>query len=132
MWLLPQDKGPFVSPKPLEYVEIHKVSKDGALALLPKQQENGDRPEKAGAPETSKEYAQVSRVMDNHILVLVQDPRARNVAPFEEPTKETPPSRPQNPAAKDLASFTTAPGHCRHPLGGLDYLDPAGFMHSFQ
>lgn len=132
VWLLPQDKGPFVSPKPMEYVEIHKVSKDGALALLPKQQENGDRPEKAGAPETSKEYAQVSRVMDNHILVLVQDPRARNVAPFEEPTKETPPSRPQNPAAKDLAGFTTAPGHCRHPLGGLDYLDPAGFMHSFQ
>ncbi|XP_060002938.1 prolactin receptor isoform X2 [Lagenorhynchus albirostris] len=130
--LLPQDKTPLTSAKPLEYVEIHKVSKDGALALLPKQNEHSGRAEKTSTPETSKEYSKVSRVMASNILVLVQDRRAQNLAPFEEPAKEAPPSLPQNPAAVDLASFPAAPSSCRLQLGGLDYLHPTGFMHPFQ
>lgn len=130
--LLPQDKTPLTSAKHLEYVEIHKVSKDGALALLPKQNENSGRAEKTSTPETSKEYSKVSRVMDSNILVLVQDRRAQNLAPFEEPAKEAPPPLPQNPAAVDLASFPAAPSNCRLQLGGLDYLHPTGFMHPFQ
>ncbi|XP_061043681.1 prolactin receptor isoform X2 [Eubalaena glacialis] len=130
--LLPQDKTPSISAKPLEYVEIHKVSKDGALALLPKPNENSGWTEKTSTPETSKEYSKVSRVMDNNILVLVQDRRAQDLAPFEEPAKEAPPSLPQNPAEVDLASFPAAPSNCRLQLGGLDYLHPTGFMHSFQ
>lgn len=129
-WLLPKEKPPFTSPKPLDYVEIHKVNKDGALSLLLKQKENGDQTGKAGTPETSKEYAKVSRVMDNNILVLVQDPRVQNVALFEESTKEAPPSPSQNQAEKDLSSFSMAPSDCRLQQGGLDYLDPACFMHS--
>ncbi|XP_062067703.1 prolactin receptor isoform X2 [Lepus europaeus] len=129
-WLLPKEKPPFTSPKPLDYVEIHKVNKDGALSLLLKQKENGDQTGKAGTPETSKEYAKVSRVMDNNILVLVQDPRVQNVALFEESTKEAPPSPSQNQAEKDLSSFSMAPNDCRLQRGGLDYLDPACLMHS--
>lgn len=128
-WLLPKEKPPFISPKPQDYVEIHKVNKDGALSLLLKQKENGDQTGKAGTSETSKEYAKVSRVMDNNILVLVQDPRAQNVAFFEESTKEAPPS-PQNQVEKDLSNLSTAPSDCRLQQGGLDYLDPACFMHS--
>lgn len=120
------------SAKPLEYVEIHKVSKDGALALLPKQNEHSGRAEKTSTPETSKEYSKVSRVMESNILVLVQDRRAQNLAPFEEPAKEAPPSLPQNPAVVDLPSFPAAPSNCRLQLGGLDYLQPTGFMHPFQ
>ncbi|XP_059947611.1 prolactin receptor isoform X3 [Mesoplodon densirostris] len=130
--LLPQDKTPLTSAKPLEYVEIHKVSKDGALALLPKQNENSGRAEKTSTPETGKEYSKVSRMMESNILVLVQDRRAQNLAPLEEPAKEAPPSLPQNPAEVDLASFPAAPSNCRLQLGGLDYLHPTGFMHSFQ
>ena len=130
--LLPQDKTPSISARPLEYVEIHKVSKDGALALLPKPNKNSGWAEKTSTPETSKEYSKVSRVMDNNILVLVQDRRAQDLAPFEEPAKEAPPSLPQNPAEVDLASFPAAPSNCRLQLGGLDYLHPTGFMHSFQ
>ncbi|XP_045643187.1 prolactin receptor isoform X1 [Ursus americanus] len=131
-WLLPQEKSPFISVKPLDYVEIHKVNKDGALSLLPKQKENSNQAEKACAPETSKEYAKVSRVMEDNILVLVQAPQAQSLAAFEEPDKEAPPSLPQNPAGEDLASFASAPGGCGLQLGGLDYLDPTCFTHSFQ
>lgn len=131
-WLLPPGKTPFISAKPLDYVEIHKVNKDGALSLLPKQKENSNQTEKPSTPETSKEYAKVSRVMDNNILVLVQDPRGQNLTLFEELAKDAPPSLPQDQAEKDLTSFPATPSHCRLQLGGLDYLDPAGFMHSFQ
>ncbi|XP_006875449.1 PREDICTED: prolactin receptor isoform X2 [Chrysochloris asiatica] len=130
-WLLSQQKTPFLSAKPLDYVEIHKVNKDGALALLPKQKENNYKSEKAGIPETSKEYAKVSRVMDNNILVLVQDPRAQNGALLEEAAKETPPSPQQFQAEKNLPCFTGTPNNCRLQMGGLDYLDPTCFMHSF-
>ncbi|XP_027792088.2 prolactin receptor isoform X3 [Marmota flaviventris] len=130
-WLLPQEKAHFISAKPLDYVEIHKVNKDGALSLLPKQKENSDQTEKPGALETSKEYAKVSRVMDNNILVLVPEPHAQSVALFEASVKEAPPSYQQNQAEKDLACFTATPSNCRHPQGGLDYLDPACFTHSF-
>ncbi|XP_044772901.1 prolactin receptor isoform X2 [Neomonachus schauinslandi] len=131
-WLLPLEKTPLISVKPLDYVEIHKVNKDGALSLLPKHKENSNQPEKPSPPEASKEYAKVSRVMDNNILVLVQDPRAQNLAALEEPAKEAPPSLQENPAEEDLASFTSAPSSCGLQLGGLDYLDPTCFMHSFQ
>ncbi|XP_045855463.1 prolactin receptor [Meles meles] len=116
-WLLPQEKTPFISVKPLDYVEIHKVNKDGALSLLPKQKENSHQTEKPSTCEGSKEYAKVSRVMDNNILVLVQDPRAQNLATFEEPAKEAPPSLQQNPAREELASFSSAPSSCGLQLG---------------
>ncbi|KAM8956976.1 prolactin receptor isoform 3-T3 [Lycaon pictus] len=131
-WLLPQEKTPLISVRPLDYVEIHKVNKDGALSLLPKQKENSGQAEKPSTPEASKEYAKVSRVMDNNILVLVQEPRAQNLASFEEPAKEAAPSHQQNQAEEDLASFTSAPSGCGLPRAGLDYLDPTCFMHSFQ
>lgn len=129
-WLLTKEKLPFLAARPLDYVEIHKINQDGALSLLPKQKENGDQTGKPGAPETSKEYAKVSRVMDNNILVLVQDPKAPNMALFEESTKEAVPSLPQNQAEKDLSNFSITPSDCRLQQGGLDYLDPACFLHS--
>ncbi|KAM9695113.1 prolactin receptor isoform 1-T1 [Trichechus inunguis] len=130
-WLLPQQKTPFLAAKPMDYVEIHKVNKDGALALLPKQKENSNKREKPDTPETSKEYAKVSRVMDNNILVLVQDPRAQNRVLLEEPVKEALPSLRQNQAEENLACFTATPDNCRLQMGGVDYLDPTCFTHSF-
>ncbi|XP_036740797.2 prolactin receptor isoform X1 [Manis pentadactyla] len=129
-WLLPQEKTPFISAKPLDYVEIHKVNKDGALSLLPKQKEDSDETEKPGAPEPSKEYAKVSKVIEGSILLLVQDPQAQNPALFEEQAKEAPSSCQQSQAEKDLASTTSS--NCRLQLGGSDYLDPTCFMQPFQ
>lgn len=130
LWLLPEEDTSVLSAKPLDYVEIHKVNKDGALSLFPKQEDNGNQTEKAGAPKTSKEYAKVARVMESSILVLVQDPPAPDLALFEEPAEEAPPSLPQNQEEKDLVAFAMAPSNCR--LAGLDYLDPASLKHSFQ
>lgn len=129
-WLLPQEKTPFVSAKLLDYVEIHKINKDGALSLFPKQKEDSNQREEAGTPETSKEYAKVSRVMDNSVLVLVQEPHAQNLVFFEEPAKEAPLSLQQNQA--DVGPLTATPSGCKLQLGGLDYLDPTCFKHSFQ
>ncbi|KAM6156500.1 prolactin receptor [Erethizon dorsatum] len=121
--MLPQKKACFIPATPLDYVEIHKVDKDGALSLTPKQKESIDQTKKPWAPEISKEYAKVAGVMDNHILVLVPDPRAQN--------KEAPLLLQQNQAEKDMGYFTATPSNCRLQQGGLDYLDPASFMHSF-
>ncbi|OBS79278.1 hypothetical protein A6R68_18333, partial [Neotoma lepida] len=129
-WPLLQEKGSIVYAKPPDYVEIHKVSKDGVLSLFPKQKEN-DQTEKPEVPETSKEYAKVSGVMVDNLLVLVPDSRAQNTALFEESAKKALPPLEQNQSDKDLASFAATSSNCRLQLGRLDYLDPTCFMHSF-
>lgn len=126
-----QDKVSFVYTVPPDYVEIHKVNKDGGLALFPKQKENSDELEKPGAPETNKEYTKVSRVTESNILVLVPDSQVQNKALFEESAKKAPPPLEQNRSEKDLASFAATSSNCRLQLGRLDYLDPTCFMHSF-
>lgn len=131
-WLRPQEKISFISDKPLDYVEIHKIGRDGALALFPKQKENGSQTENPGAPKTRKEDTKVPRVMDNNVLVLVRDLPAQNLTLLEGPAEPAPPPLQQNQEEKDLASLTTTPSNCRLPLGGLDYLDPTCLKHSFQ
>ncbi|XP_036136468.1 prolactin receptor [Molossus molossus] len=131
-WLRPREKISFISDKPLDYVEIHKIGRDGALALLPKQKDNSSQREKPCAPKARKEYARVSRVTDNNILVLVQNLPAQNLALCEDPAEAAVPSSQQNQEEKDLASFTTTPNSCRLQLGGLDYLDPTCLKHPFQ
>ncbi|KAL6042799.1 hypothetical protein STEG23_015387, partial [Scotinomys teguina] len=103
-WPLLQEKAPIVYAKPPDYVEIHKVNKDGVLSLFPKQKDNNTL-EKPGAPEASKEYAKVSGVMDDNLLVLVPDSRAQNTALFGESAKKALPSLEQNQSEKDLASL---------------------------
>ncbi|XP_048224319.1 prolactin receptor [Perognathus longimembris pacificus] len=130
-WLLPQEKSPLIAVKPLDYVEIHKVNKDGALSLLPKQSENSHQTDMSRVPDSSKEYAKVSRVIDNNILVLMPGPQAQSIALFEESANESPPSLQQNQSEKDLAILNATSSKCGIQQGGLDYLDPACFMHSF-
>lgn len=130
--LLPQEKTALIAAKLLDYVEIHKINKDGALALLPKQKEDSSHTEKPGTPESSKEYTRVSRLVDNSILVLARGPHAQTPALGEEPVMEAPPSVQQDQDEKGLVPFTPTPSTCRRQLGGLDYLDPACFKQSFQ
>lgn len=129
-WPLLQEKGSIVYAKPPDYVEIHKVNKDGVLSLFPKQKGNNQM-EKPGVPETSKEYAKVSGVVDDNILVLVPDSRAQNTAFCGDTAKKAPPSLEQNQSEKDLVSLAATSSNCRLQLGRLDYLDPTCFMHSF-
>uniref|UniRef100_F6UI00 Prolactin receptor n=1 Tax=Ornithorhynchus anatinus TaxID=9258 RepID=F6UI00_ORNAN len=114
-WLLPSEKSLFGSAKPMDYVEIHKVNKDGALALLPKRKEDPGQAETFTVPEASKEYAKVSRVMDDNILVLMHDTRGLTAPEFEESAKEASPPLRQNQAEKKMAytATVTTPNDCR-------------------
>ncbi|XP_035876109.1 prolactin receptor isoform X2 [Phyllostomus discolor] len=122
---------PFISEKPLDYVAIHKITKDGALSLLPKK-ENSNQTEKSGALAPSQEYTKVSRVVGDRILVLVQDLRAPNPASFEELVEEPPPSLQENQGEKDVASYARVPSSFGLQLAGSEYLDPVCLKHSFQ
>lgn len=119
------------SAKPLDYVAIHKISKDGALSLLPKR-ENSNQMEKSGAPPTSQEYTKVSRVIDDRILVLVQEPHSPNPASFQESVEEPLPPLQEHQGEKDVASYARVPSSFGLQLAGSDYLDPVCLKHSFQ
>ncbi|KAM5264411.1 prolactin receptor [Ctenodactylus gundi] len=127
-----EEQAPLFSDKPLDYVQIHKVNRDGILLLIPKQKAGSHQMEKPGAPETNKEYTKVSGVVDNNILVFMPDPQDQSVATlFEEPAKEDSPPLQHNQTEKDTGCFTPTPSNCKLQQSGSDYLDPASFTHSF-
>ncbi|XP_067401608.1 prolactin receptor isoform X1 [Emydura macquarii macquarii] len=126
--LLPNEKSPFLSAKLMDYVEIHKVNQDGALAVLPKQKENSGKTENCTVPGTSKEYTKVSRVVDNSIVVIMPVSRVQITPMFQEPPKESVQNR---QTEKNMSYCFTAPSQCKIDTGGLDYLDPTSFMCSF-
>nr|XP_025037174.1 prolactin receptor [Pelodiscus sinensis] len=131
MQLLPNEKSPFLSAKLMDYVEIHKVNQDGALAVLPKQKENSGKTENCTGPGTSKEYAKVSRVVDNNILVIIPVSRVQTTPIFQEPPKESIQNLQQGQTEKNMSYCFTTPSECKIDAGGLDYLDPTSFMCSF-
>uniref|UniRef100_A0A8D0G448 Prolactin receptor n=1 Tax=Sphenodon punctatus TaxID=8508 RepID=A0A8D0G448_SPHPU len=131
-WLLPNEKSPFLSDKPMDYVEIHKVNQNGALAVLPKQKENSDKTEIYPIPGTTKEYAKVTRVVDNNVLVLMPESRVQGMPVFQEPPKESAQSLHQSQAEKNMSYCLTAPSEFRLQTGGLEYMDPNSFMCSFK
>ncbi|XP_074923005.1 prolactin receptor [Chelonoidis abingdonii] len=131
MQLLPNEKSPFLSAKLMDYVEIHKVNQDGTLAVLPKQKENSGKTENCTVPGTSKEYAKVSRVVDNSILVIIPVSRVQPTPMFQEPPKESVQELQQSQTEKNMSYCFTTPSECKIDTGGLDYLDPTSFMCSF-
>uniref|UniRef100_A0A8C7E340 Prolactin receptor n=2 Tax=Naja naja TaxID=35670 RepID=A0A8C7E340_NAJNA len=128
-WLASPEQLPFTSTKPMDYVEIHKVSSDGALAVLPKQKESVEKTEKAPPPTDAKEYSKVSTVVANHILVLLPEAKAEVLPSFQEPPKE---SNPKSQAEKNTIYCLPVPNSCKIQIGGLDYMDPSNFMPAFR
>lgn len=131
LWLLPPERSQVLSTKPMDYVEVHKVNHDGALAVLPKQKEKTDKGERNCMPEEPKEYTKVSTVVANHILVLMPDPKVESVPSFQELPKEPPWTCPQSQGEKNVSYCLTDPSPCKAQTGGLDYMDPNNFMCSF-
>ncbi|XP_053148081.1 prolactin receptor isoform X2 [Hemicordylus capensis] len=119
LWLLPPEESPFLFSKPMDYVEVHKVNQNGALAVLPKQKEE------------PKEYTKVSTVVANHLLVLMPDPKLDALPSFQELPKESTQSCQQRQAEKNMSYCLTAPSTCKVQIGGLDYMDPNNFMCTF-
>ncbi|XP_070792052.1 prolactin receptor [Pituophis catenifer annectens] len=127
-WLASPEQLPFTSTKPMDYVEIHKVRSNGALAVLPKQKESVDKTEKAPLPTDAKEYSKVSTVVANHILVLLPETKTEVLPTFQEPPKE---SNPESQAEKNKIYCLPVPNTCKIQIGGLDYMDPNNFMPAF-
>lgn len=128
LWSLPPDGVLPSSAKLMDYVEVHKINPDGALAVLPKQKEKGDKTEKSLLPGDTNEYTKVSTVVANHILVLFPDPKPEALPSFQEPPKEPTQNSQQNQPEKMWSYCLTAPGSSKIQGGGLDYMDPNNFM----
>ncbi|XP_054842687.1 prolactin receptor [Eublepharis macularius] len=131
LWPLPTESLPFLPTKAMDYVEVHKVNHDGALAVLPKQKKNPDKTEMCPVPKEPKEYTRVSTVVANHILVLMPDSKVEALPSFQEPPKEPNRSCQSHLAEENMSYCLPAPHACKMQTGGLDYMDPNNFMCSF-
>ncbi|NXY23347.1 PRLR protein, partial [Atrichornis clamosus] len=126
------DTSPFLNPKLMDYVEVHKVRQDEEPKLLLKHKENNGKTKKYTVPGTSKEYTKVSTVVDHNILVLMPDARTQQAPVPQEPVTETPQDPQQAQAEKSTDYYTTAPSDSKTDNSGSDYMDPSSFMPSFK
>ncbi|XP_015263298.1 PREDICTED: prolactin receptor [Gekko japonicus] len=122
---------PFLPTKSMDYVEVHKVNHNGALAVIPKQKGNGKKTDSSPPPGDPKEYTKVSTVVANHILVLMPDPKVEASPSYQEPLMEPYWSCQPSPAEKDMSYGLPAPHACKVQTAELDYMDPNNFMRSF-
>ncbi|KAM6328899.1 LOW QUALITY PROTEIN: prolactin receptor [Alca torda] len=126
----PNDKSPFLNPKLMDYVEVHKVRQDEQAVLL-KHKENSGKTENT-VPGTSKEYTKVSTVVDHNIIVLMPDSCIQHTSVSQEPAMETSPNLQQGQAEKNMSYCLTAPSECKRETSGSEYMDPSSFMPSFK
>ncbi|NWR38857.1 PRLR protein, partial [Tachuris rubrigastra] len=126
------DKSPFLNPKLMDYVEVHKVRQDEEPTVLLKHKDNNGKTEKYTVPGTSKEYTKVSTVVDHNILVLMPDSRIQHTPVSQEPSMEMSQNLQQSQAEKNMSYCLTAPSDCKRETSGSEYMDPSSFMPSFK
>nr|AIS40018.1 PRLR [Andrias davidianus] len=132
MWLLPNVKTSFISPKTMDYVEVHKVNQNNALALIPKQKEGHSRSQQHPGTVPSREYTKVARVEDNNILVLMQDSSIQSAPMLQEPFKEYSQMLQPHQAENNMGNFTAAvQSESRRQMGTQGYMDPNTFTPLF-
>ncbi|KAM4709043.1 prolactin receptor [Discoglossus pictus] len=129
MHLLPNDKAPFMSPRTMDYVEVHKVNQNNALALIPKHKENSVRTDQYSVVVPNKEYTKVERVEGNNVLVLMQDMVIQ--AKTEGQSKDYCQTLQESQAEKHMGMFTPAGNEGKMQMGGMGYMDPSSFLPSF-
>ncbi|KAM7077827.1 LOW QUALITY PROTEIN: prolactin receptor-like [Ciconia maguari] len=129
---IPNGKSPFLNPKLMDYVEVHKVRQDEEQAVLLKHKENSGKTEKYTVPGTSKEYSKVSTVVDHNILVLMPDSCVQHTSVSQKPAKETSQNLQQGQAEKNMSYCLTAPSEYKRETSGSEYMDPSSFMPSFK
>ncbi|XP_009892986.1 PREDICTED: prolactin receptor [Charadrius vociferus] len=128
----PNDKSPFLNPKLMDYVEVHKVRQDEDPAVLLKHKENGGKNEKYTVPGTSKEYTKVSTVVDHNIIVLMPDSCIQHTSVSQEPAMEMSRNLQQGQAEKNMSYCLTVPSECKRETTASEYMDPSSFMPSFK
>ncbi|KAM3939297.1 prolactin receptor [Leptodactylus fuscus] len=125
------EKMPFMVPRTMDYVEVHKVNQNSALALIPKQHENNNTMTKDqySILVPNQEYSKVERVEANNALVLMQNVDLQ-VSPLSgrDAMKEFIQKSQQSQVEK-LMGFTKPlvnEGEIKNV--GMGYMDPSSFM----
>ncbi|KAM8960887.1 prolactin receptor [Pelodytes ibericus] len=131
MHLLPNENPPFASARTMDYVEVHKVNQNNALALIPKHKENRIRTDQYSAVP-SREYTKVERLEGNNVLVLMPDLDIQGNPTNVEPMKEYSQKPQQSLAEKHMGIHPPAPHEGRIQTaaggGGMGYVDPSSFL----
>ncbi|KAG8456728.1 hypothetical protein GDO86_002493 [Hymenochirus boettgeri] len=121
--LVPIEKAPLVSSTSLDYVEVHKVNQNNALALIPKHKEGNVRTDQYPAFVPGREYTKVERVEGNNVLVLMQE-MANQAKPL---TSETANLKFQHNQG-EYHPFGPTQNNSRTMAGTMGYMDPSHFM----
>ncbi|KAM6230339.1 prolactin receptor [Porphyrio hochstetteri] len=128
----PNDKSPFLNPKLMDYVEVHKVRQNEDPAVLLKHKENSGNSKNYTVPRTTKEYTKVSTVVDHNVLVLLPDSRIQHTSVSQEPTTEMCQNLQQGQDEKNMSYCLTGPSDHKRENTGSEYMDPSSFMPSFK
>ncbi|XP_018418958.1 PREDICTED: prolactin receptor [Nanorana parkeri] len=123
--LLANQKNSLMLPRAMDYVVVHKVNQNNALALIPKHKENRGKTDQYLALATNREYSKVDRVEGNNVLVLMPNPEVQVSPSIGKAMKEF--------AQKALQSQTAgfirpAQNEGNMHTAGMGYLDPSSFM----
>ncbi|CAH2296507.1 prolactin receptor [Pelobates cultripes] len=129
MHLLSNENPPFMSARTVDYVEVHKVNQNNALALIPKHKENSIRTDQFSASFPNREYTRVERVEGNSVFVLMQNLENQGNSMNIEPMKEYTQKSQQNPAEKITGFYPPAVNEGRIQTSGcMGYMDPSSFL----
>ncbi|KAG8570018.1 hypothetical protein GDO81_014648 [Engystomops pustulosus] len=127
--LLLNEKMPFVAPQTMDYVEVHKVNQNSALALIPKHKEKHPRTDQYSILVPNQEYSKVERVEADNALVLMQNVELQVSPQSSGDVMKDLAQKPQQSQAEKLMGFikpVVNESEIKNP--GMGYMDPFSFM----
>ncbi|XP_072272684.1 prolactin receptor [Pyxicephalus adspersus] len=123
--LLANQKTSFTLPRAIDYVEVHKVNQNDALALIPKHKEDRGKMDQYSALLANREYSKVERLEGNNVLVLMPNSEAQVSPSSIEAMKEFSQKAQQGQA---MGFIRPAQNEGDMHSAGMGYLDPSSFM----
>ncbi|XP_075040593.1 prolactin receptor [Mixophyes fleayi] len=126
--LLLNRKTSFMPPQTMDYVEVHKVNQNNALALLPKHKETGIRTDQYSILVPNREYSKVERVEGDNVLFLMQNLEAQ-VSPVSGDAMKEFFEKPRQNQAEKLVGFNKpVRNEGEIQTAGMGYMDPSSFF----
>ncbi|XP_077318998.1 prolactin receptor [Lithobates pipiens] len=123
--LLANQKTSFMVPRAMDYVEVHKVNQNDALALIPKHKENRGKTDQYSVLVANREYSKVEGVEGNNVLVLMPNPEVQVSPSSSEAMKEFAQKAQQSQA---VGFIRPAQNEGDMHSAGMGYFDPSSFM----
>lgn len=123
--LLANQKTSFMVPRAMDYVEVHKVNQNDALALIPKHKENRGKTDQFSVLVANREYSKVEGVDGNNVLVLMPNSDVQVSPSSSEAMKEFAQKAQQSQA---VGFIRPAQNEGNMHSAGMGYFDPSSFM----